>query len=123
MKRETTCIICPNGCDIVIDEENGKILTITGNTCHRGEVYAKEEMTAPKRTIASSVLVDNGVLPLASVRTVSPIPKEKIFAVMEKIKHIRLTAPVEAGTIIDPDILHLGSALITTKDVAAKEQH
>ena len=46
--RELTCISCPLGCPLKVEtDENGAVLQVTGNTCKRGEVYGKKEVTAP----------------------------------------------------------------------------
>ena len=36
-KRTLTCIGCPLGCTVEVTTENGQILSVTGNTCKRGE--------------------------------------------------------------------------------------
>ena len=56
--RELTCISCPLGCPLKVEtDENGAVLQVTGNTCKRGEVYGKKEVTAPERTVTSTVAV------------------------------------------------------------------
>lgn len=117
MLREYTCISCPNGCDIQADVENGKILSITGNICPKGESYVEQELTDPRRNIATSILVKNGELPLASVRLTNPIPKGEIGKAMEEIRKISLEAPVKAGTIVISEILGYESDVIVTKTV------
>ena len=117
MLREYTCIICPNGCEIQADVENGKILSITGNICPKGESYVEQELTDPRRNIATSILVKNGELPLASVRLTNPIPKGEIGKAMEEIRKISLEAPVKAGTIVISGILVYESDVIVTKTV------
>lgn len=124
MIKDLTCIVCPNGCDLHIEYEkdaagNITVTSVTGNQCKRGMEYAKQEMTDPKRTIASSVLVKGGDLPLVSVRTNRAIPKDKIFAVMAEIRKCEVKAPVKAGTVLIPDVLGLGADIIATKNVAA----
>lgn len=121
MLREFTCIVCPNGCEIQAEIEDGKVLSVTGATCKRGEEYVNQEITAPKRTIASSVTVLSGTLPLASVRTDKAIPKEKIFDVMAEIKKVTVQAPVKTGQVVLADVLGTGSNVIITKDVLEKE--
>ena len=126
MKKTITCIVCPNGCtlDISYDQDaQGKVTIsqVTGNLCKRGVEYAQQEMTDPRRTIASSVLVRNGDLPLVSVRTSGAIPKNQIFDVMKEIRKVEVDAPVKAGTVIIPDVLHLGVDIIATKDVASNQ--
>ena len=120
MLREYTCIICPNGCDITADVEGTQILSLEGARCKRGKEYVHQELTDPQRNIASSVLVKGGRLPLASVRLTAPIPKEKIFPVMEVIRKITLEAPVGAGQVVVPDVLGLGCDVIATKHVPAR---
>lgn len=117
MIREFTCILCPNGCAITVQAENGKIESIRGAACPKGEAYVNQELTDPQRNIATSVLVKGGELPLASVRLTKPIPKSRIFDAMAEIKTVVLTAPVEEGTIVIHQILGLDSDVIVTRAV------
>lgn len=117
MIRKMTCIVCPNGCDLEADIVDGRCVSVSGNLCPKGAQYAAQEVEEPKRTIASSVIVRNGVLPLVSVRLNRAVPKERIFDVMEKVRQITLDAPVHAGDIVAENILGLGSDLIVTKNV------
>ena len=87
MTQELTCIRCPMGCHLTVDID-GENMTVTGNTCPRGEEYGRLEVTAPVRTVTSSVRVDGGTLPLVSVKTASDIPKDKIFDVMAEIRKV-----------------------------------
>lgn len=118
MIQRLTCILCPNGCDLTVEtDENKNVLRVEGNTCPRGMEYARQEMTAPKRNIATSVLVTGGTLPLASVRLTGPIPKEQIFAVTDAIHAVHLTAPVTIGQVVLPNVLGLGVDVIATRNV------
>lgn len=117
MLKEYTCIICPTGCDITAEVEEGNIISLEGASCKRGHEYVNQELTNPQRNIASSILLEGGVLPLVSVRLSKPIPKEKIFDVMEVIKKTRLKAPVFIGQVAIPNILKIGSDVIITKNV------
>lgn len=118
MLKEFICILCPNGCEIQADiDENNSIQSIKGANCQGGTSYVRQELTDPKRTISSSVLVKGGVLPLASVRLSRPVPKDRIFDIMEQIKKVTLTAPVRTGDVVLFDVLGLGSDVIITKDV------
>lgn len=117
MIKEFTCIVCPRGCNISVNMENSTIKSINNATCKRGEEYATQEITNPLRSIASSVIIENGDLPLASVRLTKPIPKSLIFKVMEEINNIRINAPVKIGQIIITNILDTNSDLIITRDV------
>ena len=59
-KRELICIGCPMGCPLTVQLEDGEILSITGQTCKRGEVYARNEVTNPTRIVTSTVMVEGG---------------------------------------------------------------
>ena len=56
MVRELTCIVCPLGCDLKVElDENKRVLSVSGNTCPRGKVYAENECVNPRRTVTSTV--------------------------------------------------------------------
>lgn len=117
MLREFTCIVCPNGCEVTAELDGNKIISITGAACKRGTAYVEQELTCPKRTIASSAAVKNGELPLVSVRLNAAVPKERIMDVMEEIKKLRLEAPVHIGDCVIENVLGLDSDVIVTKNV------
>ena len=121
MLREFTCIICPNGCEITAGVEDNQIISIEGALCPKGETYVNQELTDPRRNIATSVLVKGGELPLASVRLTNPIPKARIFDAMAGIRGIAVEAPVEAGTGGRRGILGLDSDVIVTKGVGRRQ--
>lgn len=112
--KKMTCIICPKGCSLVAtaDEEGIKI---EGNDCPKGEKYALEEMTAPKRTVTSTVRVSNRENVMLSVKTASPIPKESIFDLMDIIRKTKVKAPVKIGDIIIDGLY--GTQIISTMNV------
>lgn len=119
MLRTYTCIVCPNGCEITARLENGAVTAVEGALCPKGRQYVTQELTDPRRNIASSVLVQGGALPLASVRLSGPIPKARIQDVMAEIRRVRLAAPTHIGQVALPDVLGLGVDVIVTKNVAA----
>ena len=112
MNRKFTCIVCPNGCEIEVDYEGKDIKNIEGEGCKKGKEYVEQELTDPRRNIASSVVLLNGELPLVSVRLTKPVPKAKIFDVMGIIKGIKLEAPVEVGDVVVKNIMGYNSDLI-----------
>lgn len=120
MIRKYTCIICPNGCDIEVNIDKDKIKSIKGSSCKKGDEYVRQEIFDPKRNISSSIKIEDGNLPLVSVRLSNPIPKEMIFDVMKLIKNVTLKAPVNIGDVVISNILNTGSNLIITKNVERK---
>ena len=119
VNREFVCIVCPEGCSISAQVSENNV-RITGNKCKRGSEYVNQEINDPRRNIASSVAVSNGVRPLVPVKTASPIPKDKIFEVMEEIKSTVAPAPVAAGQVIIVNAAKTGCNIVATADVAAK---
>lgn len=93
-------------------DDDGKYLSVSGNACKRGEAYAKDECTDPRRTVTSTVATDKGRL--IPVKTASPVPKARILEVMAEIR--RAIAPDDAriGDIIIPDVLGLGVDIVCT---------
>ena len=117
--RVFTCIVCPNGCTIETRSEPGKPIAVSGQKCKRGEEYVLQELTDPRRTIATTVPVDNAELPLCSVRLTKPIPKRDIFKVMDEIRKVRLSAPVRIDQVVIHNVCGLDSDVIVTKNLDA----
>ena len=67
--RELICIGCPMGCPLKVEMDNGEVVSVSGNTCKRGDVYARKEVTNPTRIVTSSVIVEGGSLAAVSVKT------------------------------------------------------
>lgn len=117
MVRELICISCPLGCSLKVElDENGAVLSVTGNTCKRGEEYGKKEVTAPTRTVTSTVKVEGASVPVTPVRTKTDIPKEKIFACMEEIRKAVVKAPVHIGDVVLHNVAGTGVDVTATKD-------
>lgn len=114
MKRTITCIVCPRGCTMLVQEEGGT-LTVTGNTCPRGEKHAIAEVTAPVRTLTSVVRVTNREDTMVSVKSAAPVPKEKMSEIMQKIRAAEVAAPVHIGDVILPGIY--GTEIVATKEI------
>lgn len=119
MDKVITCINCPVGCRMTVSlAADGSFVSVTGNTCPRGAVYAKQECTEPLRVITAVIPVSGSNLPL-SVKTSGPVPKEKIAAIMQVLGDVSVTAPVSAGDVIVPDVLGTSADIIATRSVAA----
>lgn len=115
MIKKMTCIACPNGCQLEVDEEGGRVIKVTGNKCEKGEVYAKQEIENPTRVLSSTVLAKGLDLKLVPVRTNKPIPKARIFEAMAEIRKIKLDKPVKAGDVIVKNFLGLDADLIAAR--------
>ena len=114
MKREITCIVCPRGCRMTADIV-GENITITGNNCRMGEKHAVDEILHPVRSLTSIVRVRNRVDTMVSVKSETPIPKDEMFAVMEKIHATAVDAPIAIGDCIIDNIC--STRIIATKEI------
>ncbi|MGE5652874.1 MAG: DUF1667 domain-containing protein [Bacillota bacterium] len=117
---ELTCIICPNGCDLQVAHEDGKVVKVDNALCSKGRDYASEELTNPVRTLTTTVRVVGGELPLVSVRTDGPIPKSQLREAMQIVRALQVQAPVSAGTVLKEHILGTNANLIATRAIKAK---
>lgn len=113
---ELTCINCPVGCRLQVKMQAGAVTEVTGNQCKRGETYARQECIAPQRMITAVISVAGSQAPL-SVKTRSPIPKQKMFACMRALSKLTLTAPVKAGSVVLENVCETGVDVIATKSV------
>ena len=111
--KDLTCIVCPRGCRLHVDDD----MNVTGNFCPRGAQYAISELPNPVRTITTSIRVTNRPYTLVSVKTTNPVPKDKIFAVMEEIDKLSVEAPTRIGDIVKKNILGLDSDVVITKNI------
>ena len=116
-EKKLTCICCPMGCQLQVTIRDGQVEKVEGNTCKRGAIYGKKEVTDPTRIVTTTVHVSGGVENMVSVKTQSDIPKDKIFDCIHSLKNITVSAPVHIGDVILKDVAHTGVAIIATKNV------
>ena len=115
-----TCIICPRGCEMEIEKKDGQ-WTVTGNECKRGEKYAVQEAANPLRTLTTSLPVTGGDYEMVSVKTAAPIPKGKIPDALNALKDRTVSAPIEVGQCLFPDIAGTGVDIIATRQVQSAD--
>ena len=46
--KNLTCIGCPLGCALEVKIGSPDNITVTGNTCPKGETYAKKRLRTPR---------------------------------------------------------------------------
>ena len=74
-EKKLVCVSCPMGCRLTVTV-CGDNINVTGNTCKRGEVYGKNEVTDPRRMICSTARIQGGVHPVCPVKTDKSIPEK-----------------------------------------------
>lgn len=113
--KKMICIVCPKGCHLNVDTANG--MKVSGNACERGAAYACTELTAPVRTLTSTVCVNSGVYSRCPVKTNKPLPKALIAEAMRLLDSICLLAPVKRGDIVLENILGTDVSIVTTRSI------
>lgn len=118
--REMTCICCPLGCSLTATKEPTGEITVTGNTCPRGEEYARTEWLDPRRVVTTTVRVTGGKAgeeAMVSVKTREPIPKDKIQDCIRVLASVTLKAPVHIGDVVLDNVVGTGVDVVATKDI------
>ena len=86
------------GCEIEVLISSSEIISVSGNTCKRGEVYAKNEVTCPKRVVTTTVRAENGKM--VAVKTDAPVKKSEMFKVIAAANAFRAKLPVKIGQVL-----------------------
>ena len=111
--KELICIVCPKGCHLKVDEENG--YAVTGNGCPRGAAYGAAELQHPVRVLTSTVALTGAAARRCPVKTAGSIPKELLFDAMQVLSAVQLAAPVTVGQVVVEDLLGTGVSVVATK--------
>ena len=99
--------------DVTVD---GDRVTVVGNTCPKGEAYAKAEVTNPTRMVTGLVRVAGTRKPLP-VKTRTPVPKPKIDAVLFALHQATVQLPVRIGDVIIPVVAETGVDIVATANM------
>ena len=113
-EKNYTCTVCPMSCDIVLKDDGGQI-TVTGNTCKRGEAYARSEYKDPRRMITTTVRVSGADMARLPVIGTEPVPKAVLSECLNLLYETEVNAPVKAGDVIIKDILGTGTDVVAAR--------
>ena len=117
--KELTCIGCPMGCLLTVTLDGGEVKEVKGNTCAKGDIYARKEVVNPTRIVTSTIKILGGDKERISVKTANDIPKSKIFDVMKEIDAAEAKAPCKIGDVLVKDVAGTGVDVIATRNVEA----
>ena len=118
-----TCIVCPIGCEIEVTVKGKRIISLGGNKCPRGESYAREEATQPKRIVFSVLRCKNGDFPTVAVKTSKPILKSLIPNLMKLLSNLEVSAPLKIGDVVASNILNSGADVVVTRNVTFSQNN
>lgn len=114
--RELTCIRCPLGCQVAVTLRDGAVTDVRGNSCPRGDQYARKEVVNPTRTVTTTVPVTGSTRERRiSVKTASDIPKGLVFDCIRALAGVTATAPVRIGDVVLADVCGTGVDVVATK--------
>ena len=113
--KELVCIVCPKGCRLHVDEENG--YAVTGNSCPRGAEYGHNEIKNPTRVLTSTVKLDGGLYRRCPVKTDRAVPKRLLLDIMHELNNVSLSAPVQAGQVVIANVCGTDANVIVTKNL------
>ncbi|MDO4940716.1 MAG: DUF1667 domain-containing protein [Erysipelotrichaceae bacterium] len=100
--KELTCIICPNGCQLVIDDN----LNVTGNMCNRGSEFAKQELSNPQRSVTTTcktTFKDNPVVP---VKTNGTVNKDLVKDIVKEVNKVTIDKHLNIGDVVIKNVLN-----------------
>lgn len=117
MNKEIICTVCPRGCHIQVEGDGKNILSVEGYSCKRGLEYANTEYVSPVRILTTTVKMEGIENDLLPVRSSKPLPKEKLFDCMEKIKNTEAKLPIRRYDVVVADICGTGVDMVAAKDV------
>ncbi len=106
-QEKVICTTCPKGCTLEVNKEGETVVSVL-NGCKRGHEYAKQELTDPRRMVASSVRIRGALHPLMPVYTTAPFPKPRIPELLKILRGVEIKAPVKLDQLILSNVLGTG---------------
>jgi CxxC motif-containing protein len=111
------CVACPLSCDLVLTVNASGDMEVSGAGCQRGEAYAKNERTAPKRMITTTVRIEGAAVGLLPVIGASPVPKELFRDCLAFLYGVKVVSPVRMGDVIVRDIMNTGVDVLAARSL------
>jgi CxxC motif-containing protein len=104
-EKYLTCIACPRGCRVYLEyADDGKIITMEGHRCKKGEVWLGQEIACPMRTLTTTVRTSFPDFPRLPVRTFGDIPLEAFPGVMKRIDSLLVKTRLSCGDQVEKEI-------------------
>lgn len=100
-------------------DDSGEVVKVEGNTCPRGESYARSEVRDPRRVFASTVRVRGGKLPVCPIRSKTPAPKGKLSEIALAVAGLNVEAPLSIGQVLIHNVCGTDVDIVASRDLAA----
>jgi CxxC motif-containing protein len=121
MTKELLCIVCPTGCRLTAGRRGAEI-TVTGNGCPRGVDFARTELTAPVRSLTTTVRTAFAAVPVLPVRTAGEIPKEAIPEALAQLARIVVDRPLACGDMVLRNVARTGCDVIAASNILLENE-
>lgn len=119
ISEKVICVTCPKGCTLEVNHDGQTVVSIQ-NGCKRGHAYARQELTDPRRMVASLVQIRGGLHPVIPVYTSAPFPKPRIPELLERLRAVEINAPVILGQVIIENALGSGIDIKASRSMEKK---
>jgi len=118
--EKVICVTCPKGCTLEVTKDGETVVSIL-NGCKRGHEYAKQELTDPRRMVASSVRISGSIHPLLPVYTSAPFPKPRIPELLKALREVEISAPVKMEQPVLENVLGTGINVLASREMKKVE--
>lgn len=116
-KRHFTCVTCPVGCEINVEFQDGKVVSMEGNKCDKGEEFVLQELEEPMRILTTTVRLKGARWAMLPVRTDAPLPRRLLLRAIEELAGVELQAPVKLYDVVLKGVAGTGANIIATRNM------
>ena len=116
-KRHFTCVTCPVGCEIDVELQDGRVVSMEGNKCDKGEEFILQELEEPMRILTTTVRLKGARWAMLPVRTDAPLPRRLLFQAIEELAGVELRAPVKLYDVVLENVAGTGANIVATRNM------
>lgn len=115
MPTNYTCIACPMGCPLTLDDSDKTNVQVSGHKCPRGKAYAIEEHSDPKRVVTTTVQSNSPAHPRIPVKTDQALQKQYIEELLHHLYSLEIKLPVKCGDVLVPNFRNTGVRVLIAR--------
>lgn len=117
------CIACPKGCRLTVRRADAAssqaapepAMVVEGNRCPKGEIYGREEVLAPRRTVTAAMRTGSDEYPCVPVRTDRPLLRGLVRDLLRELYAGTVGLPVKIGDPVVKDWRGTGVSVVSTR--------
>lgn len=116
--RELTCIVCPNGCSLTVDDD----YNVTGNLCPKGKEFALNEIKDPKRVVTSTCKTSFLDIPVVAVKTDGEVRKDDVIKVIKEINSVTINTKMKIGDTVIKNVINSGVNVVISSNALMEDK-